>query len=318
MNLLPVTRFKANDLVEGYRVIREMGEGAASIIYVVQDPKSHQVWALKHVEKHEQKDTRFLDQAILEHEVAQKFSHVGLRRSERIIKRHKLLRLTDVFVVMEFADGISMEKDPPRYNVELAVDLFHQVALALAHMHEKGYVHADMKPNNIIVCEPGIVKVIDLGQSCPIGTVKPRIQGTPDYIAPEQVHRRPITPKTDVYNLGATIYWVMTGESIPTALSKDPDALVSRVDDKLLKKAKPAIQLNKLIPVKLNELIMQCIEAEEEKRPASMHDVADRLAFILGVLRTERRMTEKSRKDGSTVAGVPGLKIAGTPRKGTA
>lgn len=314
MNLLPVTRYKPNEKVEGFTVIREMGEGAASIIYVVHD-ENHRVWALKHVEKHEQKDTRFLDQAVLEHEVAQKFHHACLRRSERVIKRHKMLRLSDVFVVMEFADGISMEKDPPRHNVELATDLFHQVALALAHMHEKGYVHADMKPNNIIVCEPGIVKVIDLGQSCQIGTVKPRIQGTPDYIAPEQVHRRPITPRTDVYNFGATIYWVMTGETIPTALSKDPEALMSRVDDKLLKKAKPAIQLNPRIPGKLNELIMQCIEAEEEKRPPSMHDVADRLAFILGVLRTQRLMTDQRNKEASTVAG---LKIAGMPRKGTA
>jgi serine/threonine-protein kinase len=287
---LPVTRYKPGDKVEGYTILREMGEGAASIIYVVQDPKSHQVWALKHVEKHDQKDTRFLDQAILEHGVAQKFNHVGLRRSERLLKRHKLLRLTEVFVVMEFADGISMEKDPPRRNIELAVDLFHQVALALAHMHEKGYVHADMKPNNIIVCDTRIAKVIDLGQSCPIGTVKPRIQGTPDYIAPEQVHRRPITPKTDVYNFGATIYWVMTGETIPTALSRDPDALVSRVDDKLLKKAKPAISLNAMLPPKLNELIMQCIEPEEDNRPATMHDVADRLAFMLGALRTQRTM----------------------------
>lgn len=289
---LPVTRYKPNDEVEGFRVIREMGEGAASIIYVVLDPKTHQVWALKHVEKHEQKDTRFLDQAILEHEVARKFDHPGLRRSERVIKRHKLLRLTDVFVVMEFADGISMEKDPPRNNIELAVDLFHQVALALAHMHEKGYVHADMKPNNIIVCDTRVAKVIDLGQSCPIGTVKPRIQGTPDYIAPEQVHRKPITPKTDVYNFGATIYWVMTGETIPTALSRDPDALVSRVDEKLLKKAKPAISLNARIPAKLNELIMHCIEPEESKRPESMHIVADRLAFMLGAMRTQRVMAK--------------------------
>lgn len=312
---LPVTRYKPGELVEGYRIIREMGEGAASIIYVVQDPKTHQVWALKHVEKHDQKDTRFLDQAVLEHEVARKFDHPGMRRSEKVIKRHKMLRLTDVFVVMEFADGISMEKDPPRYNIELAVDLFHQVALALAHMHEKGYVHADMKPNNIIVCDTRIAKVIDLGQSCPIGTVKPRIQGTPDYIAPEQVHRRPITPKTDVYNLGATIYWVMTGETIPTALSRDPDALVSRVEDKLLKKAKPAMQVNPKIPQKLNDLIMHCIEAEEDKRPASMHDVADRLAFMLGALRTQRTMVEQRSKEASTVAG---LKITNASRKGTA
>jgi len=301
----PVTRFKPGDLVEGFRVMREMGEGAASIIYVVQDPKTHQVWALKHVEKHEHKDTRFLDQAILEHEVAQKFSHEHLRRSERLIRRHALLRLTDVFVVMEFVDGISMEKIPPRNDVELAVELFHQVALALAHMHDKGYVHADMKPNNIIVCENRIAKVIDLGQACPIGTVKPRIQGTPDYIAPEQVHRRAITARTDVYNFGATLYWVLGGENIPTALAMNPDALVSRVDDNLLKKARPITQLNAKIPPKLGELIMRCIEPDEGKRPTSMHDVADQLAFISGVLKAHRAMAQRREagSEGSRAGG---------------
>ena len=73
-----------------------------------------------------------------------------------------------------------------------------------------------------MVSPDGVVKIIDLGQSCAIGTVKPRIQGTPDYIAPEQVHRRAITPKTDIYNPGATMYAVLTGERVPTALADVP------------------------------------------------------------------------------------------------
>jgi serine/threonine protein kinase len=60
------------------------------------------------------------------------------------------------------------------------------------------------------------VKVIDLGQACAIGTAKSRIQGTPDYIAPEQVKCAAVTPQTDIYNLGATLYWALTGTHIPT------------------------------------------------------------------------------------------------------
>ena len=59
--------------------------------------------------------------------------------------------------------------------------------------------------NNILRDVAGIVKVIDFGQSTKIGTVKERIQGTPDYISPEQVERRPITFQTDIYNFGATV-----------------------------------------------------------------------------------------------------------------
>ena len=83
-------------------------------------------------------------------------------------------------------------------------------------MHQMGYAHCDIKPNNILRNDTGKVKVIDFGQSCKIGTVKERIQGTPDYIAPEQVARRPISVQTDVFNLGATLYWALTGKLIPT------------------------------------------------------------------------------------------------------
>lgn len=90
----------------------------------------------------------------------------------------------------------------------------------MAELHAVGYVHADMKPNNIVMTVTGDIRIIDLGQACKIGTIKERIQGTPDYIAPEQVHRREITPKTDIYNLGATMYWVLTQHHIPTAIPK--------------------------------------------------------------------------------------------------
>ena len=70
-------------------------------------------------------------------------------------------------------------------------------------MNSRGYVHADTKPNNIIVSAKGTVKIIDLGQSCPLGTIKERIQGTPDFIAPEQVNRRPLARRVRPYVIGA-------------------------------------------------------------------------------------------------------------------
>jgi len=166
-------------------------------------------------------------------------------------------------------------------------------------MHACGYIHADMKPNNVVVTSDGTAKIIDLGQSCSDGTVKERIQGTPDYIAPEQVHRRPITPKTDIYNLGATMYWVLTRKHIPTALAKG-DSLVGSLDDHLMPKPTPAMELNKRIPPKLNELIMQCVEIDPADRPVSMEYVADRLNLIEGILRARGR--ERLQDDDSSAA----------------
>src|SRR2546430_604156 len=78
-------------------------------------------------------------------------------------------------------------------------------ARALDALHALGYVHCDLKPNNILISEDLQVKVIDLGQAAKFATIKTRIQGTPDYIAPEQVNCGPVTVRTDVFNLGATM-----------------------------------------------------------------------------------------------------------------
>jgi serine/threonine-protein kinase len=322
--------FKPNDEVEGFRVLSEIGQGAASVIYLVQDPKTKQVWSLKHVHRADAKDDRFLQQAIGEYEVASRLNHPNLRQVVKMTKKRKGLiqQLTDVFLIMEYFDGRSMDIKPPQ-SFDDAIQIFEQTAAALNHMHERGFVHADMKPNNILVA-PGkegkpVAKVIDLGQSCKTGTIKPRIQGTPDYIAPEQVHRRPITHKTDIYNLGATMYWTLTRQPIPTALAKG-DSLVSRIDDALMPKPKPAIELNERIPVRLNELVMQCVEVDPADRPLSMSFVIDRLELILGMVRAKNEQSGAGNGNSSSSVGmifngsgssVLGVKVGGGEGPGT-
>ena len=283
------TEYKKGDLVEGYRILQLLGRGAASTIYLAQDPKTKQIWALKHVEKLEPKDGRFLDQTETEYEVARNLDHPSIRRIERIIKKSSgLLSLgetKELYLVMELVDGSSMEVKPPK-TFEQAVDIFEQTASALDHMHSKGYVHADMKPNNIVVTADGTAKIIDLGQSCKVNTVKERIQGTPDYIAPEQVHCRPITVRTDIYNFGATMYWILTRKHIPTALA-GADSLLGRREDSVMPKPTPASELNPRIPQRLNDLIMQCVEVDSDKRPETMKIVSDRLNLIHGILRAK-------------------------------
>jgi serine/threonine-protein kinase len=278
---------RTGDMIEGFRVLGELGQGAASIIYLAHDPRTKQVCALKHVKKESPKDQRFLDQALYEYEVASKLNHPRLRRIYKVIrKKQRLIAVKELFLVMELVDGESLEKGT-NLSLSSVVDIFHQVAEGLAHMHEKGYVHADMKPNNIVVSDKVECKIIDLGQSCKINTIKPRIQGTPDYIAPEQVHRKAITPKTDIYNLGATMYWVLTKRTIPTAMPRGGDSLMNSVESHLIEKAKPVRELNPQVPERLEKLIMECIEPDPDKRPPNMQAVLDRLNLVLGILRAQ-------------------------------
>lgn len=284
---------KKGDTIEGYRVLDELGRGAASIIYLVQDAKSKAIYALKHVIKVNPKDQRFLDQAEGEYKVAQSLDHPAIRKIHKLIKVGSFLSTRELVLLMELVDGQSIDIHPPK-TLTKAVEIFRGVADALHHMHERGWVHADMKPNNVCVTDDGSVKIIDLGQSCKVGTVKERIQGTPDYIAPEQVHRREITPQTDVYNLGATLYWVLTRSHIPTALAKG-DSLVGSLDDNLIEKPKSVRELNPRVDERLSDLVMQCVEVDPALRPETMAAVSDRLDLILGILRA---------RSGDSAAGV--------------
>ncbi|MBT5584577.1 MAG: serine/threonine protein kinase, partial [Phycisphaerae bacterium] len=204
-------------VIAGFTVLAKIGEGARSEIYAVQDTKTKQVWALKHVELNNDKDDRFIAQAQSEYAIGTKLSHPAIRKIRKIIKQRKLFKVEGVAVVMELVDATSLDLQLPR-TTSAAVAIFRQVADALSHMHGKGFVHADMKPTNVLVTEDNQVKVIDLGQACPIGTIKKRIQGTPGYMAPEQALREAIDERTDIYNLGAMMYWVLVRKVIPTAM----------------------------------------------------------------------------------------------------
>ena len=279
---------KKGDSVEGFYVMSEVGRGAASVIYLVQDLKSKQIWALKHVQKRHAKEQRFLDQAEMEQKIASSIGHPSIRAIPRLIKKGSLLNTRELYLVMEFVDGVSLHEHVPDTMAQI-VDVFLQTAQGLAKMHEAGYVHADMKPHNVVVCpnlDGGLsAKVIDLGQSCRVGTIKERIQGTPDYIAPEQVRRGAITAATDIYNFGATMYWVLAGKNIPTAMGLKNDSLTSSIDESKIQAPTPVRELNPKVPERLETLIAECVRIRPEDRPESMHVIADRLDTILGIVR---------------------------------
>jgi serine/threonine-protein kinase len=288
----------AQKLLAGYRVLAKIGTGAASDLFAVQDPKTKQVWALKRVLKHSAKDDRFLEQVMQEYAVGSKLSHPNVRRMHRLVKHRKMFKLESVSLLMELVDGTSLDQRLPKNDLQ-AVRIFKQIADGLAHMHGRGFVHADMKPSNVLITEDDTVKIIDLGQGCPIGTVKKRIQGTPGYMAPEQAHRQTITPKTDIYNFGATMYWVLVREVIPTSLppKDESNSLYSgALDADMVEAPVPPHEKNPRIHPLLSKQIMDCVVMNPDARPESMEFVANRLELIEQVL--SKPQSPKSGADG--------------------
>ena len=129
-----------------YEVLERLGEGARSTIYAVNDPRTHQVYALKHVLRAEKKDDRFIEQVETEFEVSRQFTHANLRRSfELKIVRNILMQPREAFLLMELVDGQPLDVRPPRDVLEI-VDTFIYAAQGLKAMHSLGYAHCDRTP----------------------------------------------------------------------------------------------------------------------------------------------------------------------------
>lgn len=272
--------------VPGYQVVQYLGSGARSAIWQIKDAVTGKDLALKRVARRESSDLRFLQMAINEYNVASRLDHPGIRKVYRLRRVRQWLSLREVHLYMEWCPGRSVHDSRPT-NVVEAVRIFTHAAAALAYMNGRGFVHADMKPNNIIVGPGGEVKIIDLGQSCPVGTVKERIQGTRDFIAPEQVYRQPLDSRTDAFNFGAALYWTLTGKPIPTVL---PEEHKSSLKSDLI--IVPPDKINDDVPSSLSKLVVDCVESSPSRRPESMSVVSSRLNLIQHTL--TRRDSGKS------------------------
>ncbi len=260
----------------GYDVVGQLGTGAASTIYSVTDPADGKAYVLKYVVKRDEKDQRFLDQLENEYEAAKNVSSPGLRKAIAIkYDRTFLRKVKSAALVMELFDGTPLDRFQPR-SIDQTIDIFIQVARALDALHQKRLIHCDMKPANILVNTEGQIKIIDLGQACPAGTVKERIQGTPDFIAPEQVDLKPVAVRTDVFNVGATLYWALTGRRIPTLITVRKSKRLFLTDDQVV----PPIQIRSEIPQNLSDLVMECIRMAPVDRLKDMNVLAQRLQQI--------------------------------------
>lgn len=281
----------------GFRLIKQIGTGAASKIHLGVELRTNKSFAVKHVVRNSSDDDRFIEQVETEYACSHKIEHPYLRHSHSFHRIRRLLSVREVYLVMELVDGLTLDvARPNRLNTFLT--LFQKVTAGLHALHEIGWVHADIKPINIMLAPKGVVKVIDFGQACKIGERKERVQGTPDYIAPEQVRRLQLDRRTDVFNLGATMYWTLTSMNYPTAIR----GMDVRPGVAVISSDKPIapIELNDKIPLALSKLVMECCRENPVERPADMGQVASRLSVVQKLWRKYRESLRVDRREATT------------------
>jgi serine/threonine protein kinase len=284
----------------GYEIVSRIGRGAGAVIYEARARASRRKVAVKHVVRRGPQDDRFIEQAETEYRVAHQLDHPYLRKCLDIQRVRRWLKTRELFLVMELVEGQRLDneyRDRRPQQLEPVIGIFMHVAEGLQAMHRYGYIHADIKPNNILLAEGGGLKIIDFGQSCPVGHRKERIQGTPDFIAPEQVALAPLDQRTDVFNLGATMYWVLTGKAFSTILPNAP-AGSKKIELDARRGDEPPHETNPQVPLPLSRLIVECCASRRENRPADMSKVLSRLETILHLMAKSPGSAASTRTQG--------------------
>ena len=273
-----------------YRVVGPLGTGAGSTILQIADrSRGGKRFALKVVKRQDADDDIYITQALDEFEAAKKLNHPSIARIfDSRVKRSLLFKVNSVELLMEYVDGKTLDEVEAPTMSQLVL-IFNQIADALVHMHRRGVYHGDLKPGNIMVTKDGKVKLIDFGTAWLKGQEKNRIQGTPQYMAPESVTEKIVDERTDVYNFGATMYRMFTGRYA------NPGS-APRTGDNLKNKLVPPIQVNSSIPSALNELILGCLQLSPDRRPGGMFEVQHQLSAIakyLGLDEVELKFEEE-------------------------
>ncbi len=274
-----------------FQVLSELGKGAHSTIYHIRRQSDSRQFALKVVPINGKDDVKFREQAEHEFRVGQLFDHANLIKTYALeTQRDWFFRVRKVHLLIEYINGTTLD-NANKLKTPWLVQVFAKVADGLAHMHRRGVFHADLKPSNILLSRVGEVKIIDYGLAWIKGEPKERVQGTPEYMAPEQSRSKKVNERTDIYNLGATMYRMVTGKLPPSTLG---DASRSSLGSKLFQNMlKPVKELAPTTPEPLSNLIHRCVEFDPKQRPERVGEVLIELnALIKKLVRTDEDRLE--------------------------
>ena len=261
-----------------FQIVGELGKGAHSTIYHIRRHSDSRHYALKVVPINCKEDNKFREQAEHEMRVALLLDHPNLVKVHLLeLQRDWLFRVSKVHLMIEYINGKTLDQSI-KLSLPMRVQIYAKIAEGLMHMHKRGVYHADLKPNNIMLSKVGTIKIIDYGLAWIKGEPKERVQGTPEYMAPEQSTKATANERTDIYNLGATMYRLTTGHLPPSTVSTGGLPMSAKLFRNLLK---PVPELAPDTPKPLSELIHRCLEFDAAKRPQRVAEVLTELNVLI-------------------------------------
>ena len=260
------------DSIGKVAILETLGTGANSTILRVRREADNREYALKLVPIETEEDKKFLDQAKHELKVSQLLSHSNCIKVH-CLETEGLFRVKKAKLLIEYVHGKTLDK-VKLLSVPKLLRVFTQIANGMAHMHKKGVFHADMKPSNVMLSKAN-VKILDYGLSWIKGEEKDRVQGTPEYMAPETATHKLVNERSDIFNFGVTMYRLVTLK-LPPPVTPSMDGLGMN-EQIYQEQLKPVKELNKGCPDELAIIIHNCMSFKAHLRPEKMSQIQGQL-----------------------------------------
>lgn len=268
-----------------YQILGKLGEGGMGVVYKAEHRMMGRVVAVKVLNARTTAAAGSADRFRREVRVASRLAHPNIVTAFDADAAGELL-----FLVMEYIDGISLDQLVSRRGplpIPMACQFARQTALALQHAHEKGMVHRDIKPHNLMVTRRGQLKVLDFGLARAVqaegkpasqtaaGMTSPElVVGTPDFLAPEQARNSTtVDIRADIYSLGCTLFFLLTGRT-PFPGEHPFEKMIAHVQEPVPDSA----VFRPEVPPALTMLVGQLMAKKPEDRLQSPLEVASALA----------------------------------------
>jgi serine/threonine-protein kinase len=259
--------------IPGYKIQGKLGAGAMAIVYKAKQLSLNRAVAIKILPKRFSENPEYVERFYREGQAAAKLNH------------NNIVQAFDVgeaggyhYFVMEYVEGKTLYDDLSAGHVfkeEEALDIITQVGHALAHAHDRGLIHRDVKPKNIMIDPEGVVKLADMGLARATADIETaqteagKAYGTPYYIAPEQIRGKiDIDGRADIYGLGATFYHTVTGR-VPFMADDPTEVMKKHLKEQLI----PPDHINTSLSAGVSEVIEVMMAKRREDRYNDMEEL---------------------------------------------
>ena len=270
---LDIATLKPGDVIEGrYKFIEKIGKGAFGTVLLMEDTVVEERLILKFLNPNVSSDEEMMKRFVHELRYSRKITH------KNVIRIYDFLYIRGNYAIsMEYFPshtlGGEIVNEKP-VALKRAVKFGIDIATGMAVAHQAGIVHRDLKPANVLIDNDSLLKIVDFGVAAAQSqgdtqlTKTGYVIGSPKYMAPEQILGKKVDERADIYSLGVIMYEMFAGVP-PYSRGDHMSVMYQHVQGK----ARQPIEINKELPVELNNLVMKCMSLDKAKRAQTMDEL---------------------------------------------